>query len=220
MHAPSDPSFRESEVTSDGVDVELEHLRDLQLCQPAEIVELDDPGLALVVHGQRAKCLVECGQLSGAIDDDAHLVEGHGTRAVAALAGVAPASVINEDLAHRPRSDREEVHAIIPFRRLADLRQPQVRLGDQIPGAERVIRSLSTQVPLRETLELRVDARHELVERALVTGSPLTEQERQRARPWLQASTRPQESNAVKVRARFGTSAVASRDNAQTASET
>src|SRR5690606_10590510 len=83
---------------------------DLLLLHPAEEAVLDDAALPLVELLERA---VQREQLVGAELDEADAVVQRGALpAAAALRGVVAPRVVDQDLAHRARRDREQVRAV------------------------------------------------------------------------------------------------------------
>jgi hypothetical protein len=54
--------------------------------------------------------------------------------------------------------------------------EPQIHLVHQGRGLERMAGSLTPKMPRRHPTELRVDQRQQLIECALVTSAPVTEQ--------------------------------------------
>jgi hypothetical protein len=117
-----------------------------RLRQASSVVELDDLGLALVVGSQGDERLVEGEELVGAVGGDDAVVERDRPLAAAATGGAALAGVIDQDLAHRARGDGEDVGAVAPLRPLVRALEPEVRLGDEVGGAQRVARPLAAQV--------------------------------------------------------------------------
>src|SRR5204862_5724886 len=106
---------------------------DLVLGQTAEVVQLDDAGLALVELGELVEGLVERDQLRRSVDGDARLIEFCRALAGASLVGAALAGVVDEDLPHAARGDREEVRALVEFELRASAR-PEAGLGAQGGG--------------------------------------------------------------------------------------
>ena len=58
-HPAAQPRLGEPEIARHGVDVDLAYRRDLVLGQAAEVVQLGDPGLAVVELGELVERLVE-----------------------------------------------------------------------------------------------------------------------------------------------------------------
>jgi len=88
---------------------------------------------------------------------------------------VARARVIHEDAPHDAGRDGEEVRAIVPrygFR----IDQSEIRLVDERRGLEGVIRTLVSDVPLRDSMKFVVYERNQAVQRLLVALSPLEKQ--------------------------------------------
>jgi hypothetical protein len=106
------PGLPEAQVAHHRVDVNVEHLCDLGVREPTEVVELDGAGLPIVERRERQQPFIERDRLVWAIAGDQLLVEGDRARAIPALLGHSLARVIDQDLAHVARRDREEVHAI------------------------------------------------------------------------------------------------------------
>src|SRR5439155_12882471 len=87
------------------------------------------------------------------------------------------ACMVDEDAAHDPRGDGEEMGAVAPVV-LPDAGKPQVRLVCELGGLERVPRSLVAQVRARDAPQLAVDHRHQLVERPRVAVAEALEEDR------------------------------------------
>ena len=80
--------------------------------------------------------------------------------------------MIDEELTHHPRSEREKVRAIFD----AEVVRPnhaKVRLVNQRGGLQGVLSGLIAKVMLRETAELGVHESEERIDRALVPVSDL-----------------------------------------------
>jgi hypothetical protein len=72
--------------------------------------------------------------------------------------------VIDQDVPHRLRRDREEVCAGLPVESFG-LDEPKIGFVDQGRRVEGVPGPLAPELGARDPPELRVDQRHELVER-------------------------------------------------------
>jgi hypothetical protein len=93
--------------------------------------------------------------------------------------------VIHENLPHHLGRDTEEVCAI-PIFRLVLADQPNVSLVNERGRLQGVIPPLTPQINVRQTPELRVSERHEVIERlffsGFVSGLDFAEQQRERRR--------------------------------------
>ena len=83
--------------------------------------------------------------------------------------------MVDEHVSHDLRGDGKEVGAVVQ-RDAALIDQPQVNLVDEHRGLERVARTLTHHVAPRETAQLVVHERHELVECGLVTRAPVAQE--------------------------------------------
>src|SRR5690606_34823027 len=95
----------------------------------------------------------------------------------APLRGPPPASMIDEDLAHRTGGDRQEMRAVA-WLTARTLEKLQIGLMDQRRGVQRMPRLFTTQLPLRDPPELRVDEREQLIEGIAIAVAHPTEQTR------------------------------------------
>lgn len=86
-------------------------------------------------------------------------------------------SRVDEDPSHDLRSQGEEVHAVLAVHFLC-AGKSQIDLVNHCGTLQRQARTLSAHVPLRLPSQLRVDQRHELIERGAITLAPRLEQVR------------------------------------------
>jgi hypothetical protein len=126
--------------------VDTAHRGDLAVGHAAEVVQLDDPRLGLVRPGEFGKRLIERDQIPRPIiDHRAGLVELARPIARTALLGAAAARMVDQDLAHVARCDREEMCAVFELERRA-IGEPEIGLRDQIGRAERVVWPLAAEM--------------------------------------------------------------------------
>ena len=104
------------------------------------------------------------------------LLKGHGLIQrqfePCAFAGLLPARVVHEDLAHQARSHSEEMRPALPGRiRLID--EPHIGLVDERRWLQRVPQAFLAQVAGGKLAEFAVHQGREVIERPLVTFRPL-----------------------------------------------
>ena len=136
------PGPRRAPFAGDRRARQRQHRRDLVFRQPAEVLQLDDPCLALVELRQRGQCVVEHQHL--ALDrrgGSQALVERH-AHAAGTFRGGARAGVIDQDPPHHARAHGEELGAVAPRRPLLP-HQAQVGFVDEGGRLQRVIAALA-----------------------------------------------------------------------------
>ena len=89
--------------------------------------------------------------------------------------------VVDEDPAHDLRGHAEEVRPILPVD-LPLINQSQIHLVNERRRLQAVAGSLAPQLARGDPAELRVDERQQLIERAPVTATPISEESRHIAR--------------------------------------
>src|SRR5262249_8034032 len=132
------------------------HLRDLLEGQPREEPPLDELRELAVGLPELSERLVERDDLGGALLHrylDVLEIQGPPPRA-SALAGP-PAGLVDEDHAHRPRRDREEVRAVLRGPAGAP-RQLQIGLVDERRRRERLLAWRAAQLAVRDGAQLVV----------------------------------------------------------------
>lgn len=102
-------------------------------------------------------------------------IEGDGTPAAAAFGATLGAGVVQEYLPHGSRSDGEEMDAVRIGGGFSG-EEFQVRFVHQGVHFERVIRTRAAEVSGGDPFELRVDERHEFVERLALSFTPSVQQ--------------------------------------------
>jgi hypothetical protein len=80
--------------------------------------------------------------------------------------------MVDKNATHDASGHREKVRAVVP-RNVLGVDQSQIRLIDERCRLEAVARSLATQVPARDRMELTVDERNQSFESGLVALPPL-----------------------------------------------
>ena len=165
------PGLGQSEIAGDGVDVHAEDCRDLVVGQPAEVVKLDRPRLALVEASQRVKRSIELDEGVRPCVGGQVVVQGDRPIAAASLVGGASPGVIDQDLAHQPCGNREEVRAV-PY---IEVRAGEADVGfaDEVGRSERVAGALAPQAAVGEPAQLGVDQRDQVIERTAIAGAPV-----------------------------------------------
>jgi hypothetical protein len=81
------------------------------------------------------------------------------------------ARVVDEDAAHQPRGDAEEVRAVLPPD-VVLVYQAQEDFIDERGGLQRVVVSLASDVITGQPPQLFVNQRHQLVEGTLIPVAP------------------------------------------------
>ncbi len=107
------------------------------------------------------------------VDRDVHVVQVRVRRTAAALLGEVPPGVVDDDLAHRARREREEVPAVVRRDALV-LRESQVGLVHDGRRVQRAARS--PELPPGEISQVGVDEGEEGAERGGVSGAQLGEE--------------------------------------------
>ena len=82
------------------------------------------------------------------------------------------ARVVDENPAHDPRGDRENLRAVLQSD-ASLIHEPQIRLVDEPRGAQRVTVAFATKLPLGDRGELVVNERDELVPRRRIAAAIL-----------------------------------------------
>jgi hypothetical protein len=79
--------------------------------------------------------------------------------------------VIDQDVPHERRGEREEVRAI-PQADAATLHEAQIRLIEERRGLERMTRRFAPHMPPRQLTQIPIDQRHQPLERRVVALPP------------------------------------------------
>jgi len=79
--------------------------------------------------------------------------------------------VVDEDASHQLGGRTEELCPVLPANARL-VHEPDVRFVDERRRLERVIRTLAAQPGPGQAVKLRVHDRHQLVERAAISGAP------------------------------------------------
>src|SRR5688572_30712472 len=87
------------------------------------------------------------------------------------LRAVASAGVVDQNVAHDLRGESEEVRPVLPAR-VRLISQAKVSLVDQSRSLQCVARIFALHVALSHTVQLCIDQRHQLLERALIAFAP------------------------------------------------
>ena len=101
-------------------------------------------------------------------------VDRHAGDSSASLPGAVPAGVVDQDSAHHPRGHPKKMCSIVQID-LALVDKPQVHLMNQRRGLQGVIGPLAPKLTRGHAAELRIDEWQQLIERAIVASTPLTQ---------------------------------------------
>jgi len=85
--------------------------------------------------------------------------------------------MVDEDAAHHPRGNGEEMGAVAPIV-LPDAGQTEIRLVRELGGLERMPRTLMAEMRARQAPQLGMNHRHQLVERLRVAITDTLEEPR------------------------------------------
>jgi len=144
---------------------DAEHLRRLFFGEAAEKPELHYLRQTRAEGGKTRERLIQREESRRTLDHgDLHVVKVHPVQLTPASRRAVPARVVDEDLAHRARCEREEVVAVLPLDALG-VDQFQVRLVDQRRRGHRAAGAVAPEVGVRDVAEALVDDREEPVER-------------------------------------------------------
>ena len=159
----------------------IERQRHLFRGHPAEVVHLDDFGKRGFFAFKCFEGSVEVQELDVlgrmlAGDLEARL-PGDAFLAAASLGGDVRARGINEDLPHHPRHQGQKVHAIRDLR-FAILKQLEKRFVHERGWLQRVLWRLPPHERARDSTQLCVDERHQLVERRPIAVTHAVEETR------------------------------------------
>src|SRR5262245_38195799 len=166
------PGLGERPVPLDGGRGDVQDLGRILHAQSTEGAQLDDPSLLRVEHRKLRERVVESEELqAGSETGDETLVERDVGLRSPALPGVPVAGVVDEDSAHHPSRNAEEVRAVLPDDPLL-VDEAQVGLVYEGRGLERVARPLRAKVGRRSPLEVGVEELHQLLDDATVALPP------------------------------------------------
>ena len=134
------------------------------------MAQLDDARLARVEAGEPLECLVEGEQVGGRrLDSYARFVERYGVASRSALDRMMRAGVLDENLAHRPGGDPEQMGAVFDGWQ-GPAEETEIGLVHQTGRLERVTRSLPSHGPASHRLQVVVDEREEAVNGFRIAG--------------------------------------------------
>jgi len=102
----------------------------------------------------------------------------HSPGRTAALRGRPRAGRVDEDAAHEPGRQREEMDAIVPVDPVR-IEQADVDLVNECGALERGARALAAHASASMCAQFVVDERCELLQRALISGTPGLQQSRE-----------------------------------------
>jgi hypothetical protein len=166
------PRPGQAPITFDGHGRNAYDFSDLFDGQTAEVAQLDDLALPRIEALQTPQRFVEGNQvylrrrreMIGVVKRDA-------LGLAATLGGPARFGVIYQDLAHQTRGGAEEIGAVLPID-LTLVYQSQKSLVNKSRRLERVAGPLTAQVAARQTAQLVVDERRQLIAGALISLIP------------------------------------------------
>jgi len=84
------------------------------------------------------------------------------------------ACVVDQNLAHKLRSDREKMGAILPIRQVL-LSQAHVCFVNQCGALQGMVGTFPLKVASGDSVEFAIDKRHQRIERGLVSVTPAHE---------------------------------------------
>jgi hypothetical protein len=93
--------------------MEIAYCRNLLLRQATEIMQLGDAGLSRVEPGEILERIIERDKLPGPIGCNQHFIERGRAISTAALIRASLPRVVDENLAHTPRCNGEEVRSTV-----------------------------------------------------------------------------------------------------------
>src|SRR5262249_14229881 len=176
LELPQQPHLRKPPVPHDGIGRDVQGRRRFLNAQAAEKPHLDHLTLPRINLRQRVQRIVERHEiLLGLCCHYQRLIERHPLRATTSLLVIPRSSRVDEHAPHRARSHGKKVRAILPLN-LVDVDQPKVSLVYERSRLECVTRSLVLHVPTRQTAQLVVHERQQLVEGRLVSLGPRLKQ--------------------------------------------
>jgi hypothetical protein len=162
-------AFRRSQPDS-------ERFGGFRLRQAGEEATLDDACLPLVELRKAGERFVERDDEIGALvgRECSEPFERKQLLTAAALFGIRPPRVLDENAPHRRRRNRKKMRMVGPSAdRVAD--ESEIRLVDQSGGREGVVRSFAPQVPAGQSTELVIDERKSPVECPTIATSGTNE---------------------------------------------
>ena len=162
-------------VTLDGRGRAVERIRGLLDREPAEIAQLHDARLLGIELFEVREGGVEAYDIEvRAVLRNVDAGERHPDAAVA-LGSVASPRVIDEDIAHEPRDDADEMSAVLPVH-ACDTAQPQVGLVDEGGRLQGVIATFVGELSAGDRTQLGIDGIDQAIARAGIARSPRLEQ--------------------------------------------
>ncbi len=151
-----------------------DRVRRLLDAEAAEITQLHHARLGRVDAIEPLQCRIKVDQVEVARSVVLEAVQGHALAAVA-LESRTLARVVDQDLAHQARRDREQVTAIGARDRIR-ARKPQPGLVDQSGGLQRVVPALGPEHLLGEPVQFGIQAFDEAIARAGIPVAPVRQQ--------------------------------------------
>ena len=171
--------MREAQVVLD----DMHGLTDGQRCffggHAAEVPHLDRPRGRRMLAGERIDRRVEIedgNQALGAVHRQSERnVNRHALKIAAAFVGLPGSGVIDQNVPHGFRRERQEMR---PIRKpgLRSAEDPEVRLVDERCRLQRVVPALTLQMPPGDAVQFGIDDRQQFVGRAGVSGARAAEQ--------------------------------------------
>ena len=140
---------------------EVEHLGNLGLVTPTEVVQLDHLSFALVVGPQRLHRVIEVDQpLRAHLGQDRTFFQGLPLAIAAALLAEPPPGMIHEDLPHGSRRDTIKVDPVAEGEVATD--EFEIGLVDQRGRVQGVVGAFAVHQAAGHPAQLLVDQREEL----------------------------------------------------------
>jgi len=147
-------------------------LRNFRGRQAAEEFHLDNPALSLIDPGQFVQRIVQCDQLGVTIDRQFSQILQSDPVAPVTFGRAAIAGIIHENLAHYPRSYRDEMRSVLQFDGFTS-HESQEGFVHQGSALQRVARPLRLQMLPRKSLQLLVHHGHHRTEGLLIALDPM-----------------------------------------------
>ena len=174
--SPIEPGLRHGPFALDGGGRDSQRLGSFADVEAREEPQFHDATLAHVNGGERLEGLVEREHIHGRrLRGGRYVLEAQHRGAAAALAGVLPAGLIDEDLAHQLRRHRKEVRPVLQ-RQPLHIHESQIDLMHERRRLESAARLFALEVAARNLAQFVVHERDETVERFRIALLPGQEQ--------------------------------------------
>lgn len=168
------PSPGKAQLPVDGGRRDIQRLGDLVVGHAAEEAEFDNLGLAFIHFGQFVEGVFDIEQVGLLlVIGDIGLVQGDLDVITAALLAFFAFGMVDEDLAHGPGGDGDEMGAALPGD--AGVDQLEEGLVDQGGGLQSMAGILAAHVFIRQLPQVVVHQWHEFIQRLGITGAPVVQ---------------------------------------------